>query len=304
MGGWYRAILLAIVLSCVGMLVACGRSSPSSQVLTSAETLTSVHVVRTNSIPQNTISPYDRPFDVTQTDAGKVRDLYTLMASLKPMPPGTYSCPADLGVEYHVTFFTGATAVITGTIEATGCGTLTLGSTSHWWAPDENFWPQVAADLDVAESALVPVAPVSSPLPTQTPIPASAITALHVERVSGVAENHIGAYTLDMTDPTRAQAVYALLLALPPPPTGDGTCPPNTRVGYRFTFDAGGSTALSALVDEACGFAQVGGRMRWWKDVPNFYPRLASDLGVSVLTLTPAQSAPSGPYAPVDDPLL
>lgn len=300
MGRRHRVLILVLALACAALLASCGRSSSPTQVLAVAQTLTSVHVVRVNTIPQNHIAPYDTPFDVMQTDVAKVRDLYTLMATLKPMPPGTYSCPADLGVRYDVTFYSGATTAITATIEATGCGILTLGNTSHWWAPVETFWSEVANDLGVPESALTYVPPATTPAPTATPIPLAAITSLRVERVSAFASNDIAAYTRTLTNSARAQAVYALLEALPPLPSGGGTCPANTRVAYEFTIDAGTQTVLSATVDEACGLALVGEGMRWWKSVPNFYPQLAADLGVPVSALTPAPSSPTGQYAPID----
>lgn len=300
MGRHHGAVILLLVLSCAGILASCGRSSSSTQLLASAQGLTSVHVVRVNSIPQNHMAPYDTPFDVTQTNGAKVRDLYTLMATLKPMPPGTASCPADLGVQYNVTFVSGTTTAMTGTIDATGCGILTLGNTSHWWAPDQTFWSEVATDLDVAESALTYTPPATTPAPTATPVPIAAITSVSVERVSAIASNDIAAYTRTVVDPSKAQAVYSLLEALPPLPSGGGTCPANTRVAYKFTFDVGTQTVLSASVDEACGLAQVGGRICWWKSVPNFYPRLAADMGVPVSALVPAPSSPTGPYAPID----
>jgi hypothetical protein len=152
------------VMALVGLvcLAAC-----TPQSATTPPALTSAHIIRTSAFPGNHIPPFER----TVTDAAKVQQLYAMLVALPAMPPGIYHCPVDLGVQYHLTFFTGNTPFTSATVDAGGCGGVTVGNSSHWWARDATFWQQFADDLGVPEAMVYPVAPQSSGPSAPTAVP-------------------------------------------------------------------------------------------------------------------------------------
>jgi hypothetical protein len=109
------------------------RSRPAasrSGICATPATLTGLTVTRTDPFPQNQIS-YDFPAHVSSANATSVAAV---------APAGDYSCPADFGVTYAVTFRAGPVVVGTITADPAGCPSLTgLGpprsASPTFWAP-------------------------------------------------------------------------------------------------------------------------------------------------------------------------
>lgn len=143
------AALVGLVL-----LAGCAQSSPT---LTS-QTVTSLFVIRTGGFPLNHIPPFQR----TATDAAKVQRLYNALLALPAFPPGTFSCPADFGVAYHLTFFNQSVIALQATVKPDGCEGVSFNGTTQWtkWvATSPQFWTLFADTLGVPESVVYPVVP-------------------------------------------------------------------------------------------------------------------------------------------------
>ncbi len=138
----------------------------------SALRVTAVRIVRTIGLPQNGILPFDK----TVHDATQAQGLYASLIALPVMPPGTYACPADLGVAYHFTFYQGTTAVATAMVKPDGCEGATLpDGTYRWAATDESFWQVFDEVTGIPESNQIGL-PACSPAPTGPCAPAPTIT--------------------------------------------------------------------------------------------------------------------------------
>jgi hypothetical protein len=115
-------VWLAVAVVALVCLAGCGREPAAP----SPRTITSVSVLRTSAFPANHIPPFERRV----TDATQARQLYTLLWALPEPPQGNhvYACPADFGVQYHLTFSRGATPTpaARATVNAGGCSGVTL----------------------------------------------------------------------------------------------------------------------------------------------------------------------------------
>jgi hypothetical protein len=140
-------------------LAAC-TSSPDSHAIQMLQTeqpsIDRVVFATATSIPQNA------PPDVTATATGdSARDLYAATLALPELSPGGYSCPADFGIEYSLTFYGGDTQLVTGTVHPSGCEIVTLAATvaSASLSPDAGYWSTLAGDLGIAETEIYPYVP-------------------------------------------------------------------------------------------------------------------------------------------------
>jgi hypothetical protein len=61
------------------------------------------------------------PLDVTVTDPAQVRRLFDAALALRQVPAGEYSCPADFGTRYHLTFTAHDSPPTAMTMDASGC---------------------------------------------------------------------------------------------------------------------------------------------------------------------------------------
>ncbi|HEY7780022.1 MAG TPA: hypothetical protein VIC85_07405 [Ktedonobacterales bacterium] len=161
----FAVAALAIVFALLGACALPFTSQPGAQ------TVTFLDVLRTSDFPTNHVPP----FSASIADTAKVQKLYNALVALPTMPPGTY-CPADFGVEYHLTFFRDGASVATAIVKPDGCEGVSLTtSTGHWtrWAATSpRFWQQFADTLGVPESSLY-VAPQPSGPSAPTPAPSN-----------------------------------------------------------------------------------------------------------------------------------
>jgi hypothetical protein len=139
-----RTALLAIGLCMV--LTACGGTKPAARSHLAPDSL---HVVRLS----YSFDPYP-PFDHVATDESAVQGLYDMIESLPPFPPGTYACPVDRGLRYHLTFSRASTLVLSAFAAAQGCQGVGLGPQDIRQAT-EAFWSLLARTLGVTTVELL-----------------------------------------------------------------------------------------------------------------------------------------------------
>jgi hypothetical protein len=133
--GLCTAGLLAIGLGTSSCGTAGGGSTqvaPSTSALCdSTAALDGLTVHRVDAFPQNHLV-FSIPADSTLTTSADVRAVARAVCGLPPMPTGTYSCPADLGVVQQLAFFAGKRAFPEVTISAWGCTTVRGAGQTRW----------------------------------------------------------------------------------------------------------------------------------------------------------------------------
>lgn len=110
---------------------ACGVSAPLAKLV----------VTRTDAFPQNRIT-FSFPASVTVRSAAAVERVAKALCSLPSMPQGRISCPADLGIDYHLVFTVsgkGVPPVQPVVAEATGCEGVE-GARSDGQTTNGAFW--------------------------------------------------------------------------------------------------------------------------------------------------------------------
>lgn len=109
-------------------------------------TLTGLAVTRTDPFPQNEVSYYF-PAHVSSTNATDIATVARAACRQPTGPAGDYSCPADFGVTYAVTFRAGSAVVGTITADPAGCTSLTGLGPPRSAGP--TFWDTLAVALDL-----------------------------------------------------------------------------------------------------------------------------------------------------------
>jgi hypothetical protein len=145
---------LAAALTCAA-LAACGShatgqdasitatpaatASGGSGLCASPQSVQRLSVRRINSLPQNH-EHFTFPAHVNVGDPGQARAVAQAACDLPPMPPGGFSCPADLGITYTLSFMLGGTKYPAVTIEATDCQEVKGLGRTRWVARTPAFW--------------------------------------------------------------------------------------------------------------------------------------------------------------------
>jgi hypothetical protein len=79
-----------------------------------------------------------------------VKDAAEAVCALPRMPSGIFACPADFGIDYHLTFSAKGRVFETVVVSATGCETVAgLGSTK-WVARSPRFWLRLGKSMGLA----------------------------------------------------------------------------------------------------------------------------------------------------------
>jgi hypothetical protein len=130
------------------------------------------------------------------------------------------------------------------------------------------------------------------------PVNASGLT-LRVLRTSAFPQNHIPPFERTVTDPTKVQALYTALYALPPFPKGTYSCPMDIGLAYQLTFMRGQTVVSSATVkpDGCEGVTLPHGDIRWAVNQDHFWTTFAATLGIPRSDVYPSRTT-SGPIAP------
>ncbi len=80
-------------------------------------------VTRTKNNLNNPTAP---PFSKTIADRSLVEKLYADISALPPFPAGPLNCPNDLGIRYHLDFYSGTASLLAADYEPTGCASVKL----------------------------------------------------------------------------------------------------------------------------------------------------------------------------------
>lgn len=149
-----------LLLFCLLALSACstasgyaGSDSTPSVSLPKGPLPDTLIVTRTNELPQNNI-PAFTPRTVQNAQA--VQQLYQAAYAQPFYPMGTYHCPADWGVYYHLQFLHQGATVLQATLDASGCQALSLGSTPTRQTTDD-FWNLFSNVASIPASDLHPM---------------------------------------------------------------------------------------------------------------------------------------------------
>lgn len=147
------AIPLAIALACVA-LAACGSARAgtpprSGGLCASAERVDRLVVERVNRIPRNH-ERFTFPARVTVTSRRDARMVGRAVCALPPMPPGSYRCPADLGIDYRLRFTADGRKIPEVTVYATGCTGVKGIGRSAWIARSPGFWRVLGTAMEIA----------------------------------------------------------------------------------------------------------------------------------------------------------
>jgi hypothetical protein len=93
---------------------------------------------RADQFPQNH-TRFTFPAKITITSARRAQAVARALCALPLFPHGTFSCPADFGVSYQLSFASGATRFPVVSVDPGGCEQVSgLGATR--WARSAAFW--------------------------------------------------------------------------------------------------------------------------------------------------------------------
>ena len=119
--------------------------------------ITSVRVVRFAARSQiGQTKPLPRPVPgITIRDPAAARRLASIICRLPKMPPGVFSCPADVGGGYVLVFSAPGERFQAVTLRASGCETVTGTSAgrTRWIARTPLFWKELAQLTGIASPA-------------------------------------------------------------------------------------------------------------------------------------------------------
>lgn len=156
-----RASGMAVLVAGVFVLAACGgaaggdpgpsrpASAADSTLCGSVPILDRLVVHRSDAFPQNHIR-FSFPVEVTVTDATKVRAAAQALCSLPKMPSGTFHCPADFGIVYHLVFSAGERASSPVEVDATACQRVRGLGPLRWVARSPEFWPTLGRAMGLS----------------------------------------------------------------------------------------------------------------------------------------------------------
>jgi len=157
-----RATGTAVLVAAVFVLAACGSavsgrdpglsrpvSAADSTLCGSVASLDRLVVERSDAFPQNHMR-FTFPAEVTVTDATPVSAAARALCALPKMPSGTFHCPADLGIVYHLAFSVGGRAFPTVEVEATGCQRVHGLGAVRWVARSPGFWPTLGRAMGLS----------------------------------------------------------------------------------------------------------------------------------------------------------
>jgi hypothetical protein len=119
-----KNVSFAVVILCaISAIIVLARAFPTPQVMPDR-----LVVTRTKNNPNDSNAS---PFTKTITGPAVVQKLYADIEALPPAPNlgnEPINCPLDLGVQYHLDFYSGDTIVLSADYAPTGCGGVALGN--------------------------------------------------------------------------------------------------------------------------------------------------------------------------------
>jgi predicted small secreted protein len=154
------AMTLVVLLGASWLLTACGddgvapvarpSARPQAPLCNSVPRLDRLVVARSDGFPQNHIR-FSFPATITVTDAARVRKAAQALCELPKMPSGTFSCPADFAIVYHLAFSAAGERFPAVSVDATGCETVRGLTTTRWVARTPGFWRTLGEAMGLGE---------------------------------------------------------------------------------------------------------------------------------------------------------
>jgi hypothetical protein len=129
-----------------------GAAGGGAALCSAAAGVTRLVVSRVNTLPQNH-QRFAFPAGVTVADPAQARAVAKALCALPPMRPGPFSCPADMGVNYRLSFAAGQRSFPAVTAAASGC-TIVTGIGTPRTAPAQ-FWTTLTHAMGVAGGSSV-----------------------------------------------------------------------------------------------------------------------------------------------------
>lgn len=226
-----RALLPALALAALlAGLSSCGWQAASSQAGAS-------NTPDRAQIAIHTFEPDAGKPVLTLTDISLVRQLYTTLTALSPLPADA-ACTADLGPSYTLTFQQDGKTLTTATAQYYGCGRVSLSGEKQDRRASQNFWSQ----LNQAISQATPPA-----RPTQLAI-------LHTSRLDQPPQ------TAQITPVETVQRLYQAILALSSAPQ-NSNCIPESLHAYQLVFHAA-KQAIPSVIDDKCNTISLEGNYK------------------------------------------
>jgi hypothetical protein len=109
-------------------------------------------VTRTRNNVGNPAAP---PFSETIADRSAVEQLYAEIAALPPLPAGPLNCPNDVGISYHLDFYSGTERALAADYQPTGCSSVRLSDGTVKGDPTRSFGVHLRQALRLSEPAFL-----------------------------------------------------------------------------------------------------------------------------------------------------
>lgn len=171
---------------------------------------------------------------VTLTDVSLVRQLYTTVVALSPLPQNS-TCTQELGPSYTLTFLQGGKTLTTATAQRYGCRRVSLAGEKQDRQANQDFWSQL-------NQAIYQATPVARP---------EQLALLHTLQLDQPPA------TAQMTSVETVQRLYHAILALPQAPQ-NGSCSPESLHAYQLVFHAA-EQAIRSVIDQKCNTISLEG---------------------------------------------
>jgi hypothetical protein len=174
---------------------------------------------------------------VTLTDVSLVRQLFTTVVALSPLPQNLV-CTMELGPSYTLTFLQGGKTLTTATAQRYGCGRVSIAGEKQDRRANQDFWSQ----LNQAISQATPVA-----RPEQLAI-------LHTVQLDQPPQ------TAQITSVETVQRLYHAILALPQA-LQNGSCEPESLHEYQLVLHTA-DQAIPSVIDKKCNTISLEGNYK------------------------------------------
>jgi hypothetical protein len=139
------ALACAALAGCAGAAAGTGKTPA---VCAQAGSITRLVIHRVNGLPQNH-ERFSFPAWITVSSARRAQSVAQALCALPVMPSGTYACPADWAISYHLIFATTARRFAPVTAEISGCQVVHGLGAVRWTETSPDFWRTLAQAAEI-----------------------------------------------------------------------------------------------------------------------------------------------------------